>query len=258
MHDFYDAFYAAVPHSRAHHDFCTAVFGLDLCQHGFADMAQLALLLDVTGLNAMHCALDLGCGNGMITEWLADQSGAHITGLDFIPVAIRQAEERTAAKSARLNFVVGDINRLALPHRAFDVIISIDSLYFSDDYNATIHALDAALRPGGRLAILYSHGREPWVPKEEFPAASLAPDGTPLAAALRANGLTFQTWDLTTQEYALARRREEVLAACKAQFEAEGTTFIYDNRMGDARGIRQAIEEGLHVRYLYHATKGDI
>ncbi|MEZ4612266.1 MAG: hypothetical protein R2838_18805 [Caldilineaceae bacterium] len=42
--------------SRAHHDFCTAVFGLDLCQHGFADVAQLALLLDVAGLNATHCA----------------------------------------------------------------------------------------------------------------------------------------------------------------------------------------------------------
>ena len=257
MRDFYDAFYAVVDHSHTHHAFCEAVFGLDLCQHGFADMAQLALLLDVTGLNATHHALDLGCGNGMITEWLADQSGAQITGLDFIPAAIRQAQQRTATKSARLRFVVGDINHLTLRPLAFDVIISIDSLYFSDDDNATIHALNAALCPGGRMAILYSYGREPWVPREEFPVDTLAPDKTTVATALKANGLTFQTWDLTAQDYALAQRRKEVLATCKAQFEAEGTTFIYDNRMGDARGICQAIEEGLHVRYLYHVTKGD-
>lgn len=37
------------------------------------------------------------------------------------------------------------------------------------------------------------------------------------------------------------------------QFEAEGTPFIYENRMGDTEGVRRAIEEGLHRRYLYHA-----
>jgi hypothetical protein len=28
--------------------------------------------------------------------------------------------------------------------------------------------------------------------------------------------------------------------------------FIYENRMGDAQGISQFIEEGMHARYLYH------
>jgi hypothetical protein len=28
--------------------------------------------------------------------------------------------------------------------------------------------------------------------------------------------------------------------------------FIYDNRLGDAEGIRQAIEDGLQARYFYH------
>ncbi len=50
MKDFYTAFYAATEHSQAHHVFCERVFGMDLCQHGFADMAQLELLLQVTRL----------------------------------------------------------------------------------------------------------------------------------------------------------------------------------------------------------------
>jgi len=252
MKDFYNAYYSAVEHSQAHHEFCERVFGKDLCQHGFANLEQLELLLQVTQLGSGHRVLDLGCGNGMITEYLSDISGAHITGLDYIPQAISLASKRTANKSARLAFMVGDINQLELPRRAFDVILSIDSIYFSEDYTATLRELKAALRPGGQMGLFYSYGREPWVPRDEFPKEKLPSDKTPLAEALRANDLTFRTWDLTLQDYDLARRRKEVLVELKPQFEIEGIVFIYENRLGDAEGVSQAIEDGMHARYLYH------
>ncbi len=188
----------------------------------------------------------------MIAEYLSDRTGAHITGLDYIPDAIRQAQQRTAAKADRLAFFVGDINRLDLPAGSYDVIVSIDTLYFSEDYAATLRELKTALRPGGQMAILFSHGREPWAPKEQFSQETTLPDRTPLAIALKENGLAYRTWDLTRQDYELAQRRKQVLAELKPQFEAEGALFIYENRMGDANGISQAIEDGLHARYLYH------
>jgi cyclopropane fatty-acyl-phospholipid synthase-like methyltransferase len=249
---FYTAFYSAVERSPAHHAFCEQVFGLDLCQHGFADLEQLRLLMEVTRLGPGHRALDLGCGSGTIAEYLSDRTGAHITGLDFIPEAVRQARQRTAAKSDRLAFAVGDINQLELASNVFDVILSIDSIYFSQDYTDTIRKLKAALRPGGQMAILYSYGREPWVAEEEFPREKLPAGRTPLADALAANDLSFQARDLTRQDHELAQRRKAVLAALKPQFEAEGSMFIYENRMGDAEGISQAIAAGLHARYLYH------
>ncbi len=252
MKDFYERFYAAVGHSQAHHAFCERVFGKDLDQHGFADIGQLQLIMQVTHMGPSDRIFDLGCGTGLIAEYISDCTGSHVTGLDYAPEAIRRAQERTAAKSNRLAFMVGDINRLELPDQAFDVILSIDSIYFSEDYGATIRALKKALRPGGQMAILYSHGREPWVPKEDFPKETLPAGKTPLAEALRANALAFQTWDLTHQDHVLAQLRKEVLAALKPQFEAEGTLFIYENRMGDAQGVSQAIEDGLHARLLYH------
>lgn len=251
MHEFYSSYYAAVEHSAAHHVFCERVFDIDLCQHGFADRAQLDLLLDVTELHEGQHALDLGCGNGRITEYLSDRSGARITGLDYIPHAIHSAQQRTAAKADRLAFMTGDINALDLPPGDFDLVISIDTMYFSTDYAATIGALKASLRPGGRMAFLFSHGWEPWVPKETFPKDTLPPECTPLAVSLAANGLTFRARDLTQADYALAVRRKAVLADLKAQFEVEGLGFIYENRAGDAGGIMQAIEAGLHARYLY-------
>lgn len=250
--DFYTAYYTAVEHSRAHHLFCERVYGHDLSQHGFADKAQLDLLLQVTRLSVGQRALDIGCGNGLIAEYMSDASGAHVTGLDYIASAIEFARQRTAAKAERLNFVVGDINALLLPAHAFDVAFSIDTIYFSNDYAATVAALVQSLRPHGQLVFLYSYGREPWVPADAFPVAALAPDATPLAKALQANGLAFRTWDLTQDDLRLAKCRQHVLTELKPLFEAEGNAFICDNRMGDANGVRQAIEQGLHKRYLYH------
>jgi ubiquinone/menaquinone biosynthesis C-methylase UbiE len=255
MQDFYTSFYSAASRSPAHHAFCERVFGKDLCQHGFADMQQLDLLLQVTGLGAGQQALDLGCGNGMISEYLSDHSGAHITGLDFIPIAISQAVERTKSKTDRLAFVVGDINQLELLPHSFDVIFSIDTIYFSQDYTATIRALKEALAPAGQMGILYSYGREPWVPVDEFPKENLPPDRTPLAEALKENQLSFSATDLTPQDYALALRRKAILPELKRQFDEEGIQFIYDNRLGDARGVAEAIEQGLHARYLYQVQQ---
>jgi len=37
----------------------------------------------VLQLDASHHGLDLGCGNGLIAEYVSDRTGAHITGLDY-------------------------------------------------------------------------------------------------------------------------------------------------------------------------------
>ena len=150
MKEFYSAFYPAIEYSQTHRIFCERVFGKDLGQHGFTNLEQLELLMQVTQLGPTQRALDLGCGNGLIAEYLSDSTGAHITGLDYIPQAINQAQQRTAAKSDRLAFRVGDINQLEFSKSVFDVVISIDTIYFSEDYAATLQALKAAATGDGQ------------------------------------------------------------------------------------------------------------
>lgn len=251
MRDFYERFYTLAPTSPAHSEFCQRVFGADLCQHGFVDMAQLNRLIDLADIRGGQHVLDIGCGVGMIAEYISDVTGAYVTGLDYIPVAIETARQRTASKSNRLQFMVGDINTLHLVPHSFNFIFSLDSIYFSNDYPCTIRQLAEALKSDGRLAFYYGHGREPWVPIEEFDAATLAPDCTPLAQALIANGIPFETIEFTEADYRLAKRRQAVLTELRPMFEAEGTLFIYENRMGDAMGMADAMERGLHRRYLY-------
>ncbi len=47
MREFYEKFFAAVRTGGADAEFCERVYGRDLCQHGFADMAQLDALMVV-------------------------------------------------------------------------------------------------------------------------------------------------------------------------------------------------------------------
>jgi len=252
MRNFYEKFYHTIAQSPAHAAFCERSFGKNLGQHGFADMAQLDALIHLTGLRSGLHALDLGCGNGMIAEYLADNTDAYFTGLDYIPEAICQAQARTAAKRDRLDFIVGDINALDLPAQAFDVIISIDTMYFSNDYPATIGQLLQALRPCGQLAIFFAYGWGPWMAVEDFAPATLAPDKTPLGVALQAHGLSFTVQDFTEADYRLAQLRKQILTELQPQFAAEDLSFVYENRMGDANGISRAVEMKLHRRYLYH------
>ena len=102
MKDFYTAFYAAVEYSPAHALFCERVFGRNLSQHRFADLRQLELLLQAVPIISDQKVLELGCGNGLVSEYLSDRTGAHVTGLDYIPGAVDQARRRTAVKSNRL------------------------------------------------------------------------------------------------------------------------------------------------------------
>ena len=56
-------------------------------------------------------ALDLGCGSGIWAVELAKR-GWDVTGVDFVPKAIRRARERAAAAEVDVRLVEGDVTRL--------------------------------------------------------------------------------------------------------------------------------------------------
>ena len=52
MFDFYTRFYDAVVGSAANAEYCARVYGRNLCQHGFADLAHLDHLIRASGMGA--------------------------------------------------------------------------------------------------------------------------------------------------------------------------------------------------------------
>ena len=56
-------------------------------------------------------ALDIGCGTGTTTVYMASK-GWQVTGVDFVPRAIRAAGAKAAAARLPVAFLVGDVTRL--------------------------------------------------------------------------------------------------------------------------------------------------
>ena len=226
----YEQYYALAPVSHAYQQFCEQVYGHFLCQTNFSDMEQVAKLIEVLQLAPGQQALDIGCGIGLITEYLSDQTGASFTGIDYSPTAIRQATQRTAAKCNRLTFRELNMDSLDFPDCSFDAIVSIDTLYMPNDLDATLKRLMGMLKPSGKLAVYWLQML--W--DARMSCDTLLASNTPIAQALQHNGLAFQVWDFSAQTHRQMQHKPEVGTRLKDAFEAEGNQVLYDYVMAES------------------------
>ncbi len=246
----YQDFYTATASSPTHAIYCERLFGKNLCQDGFMEMGHLDHLISLLHLKPESQVLDLGCGNGRIAEYISDETGAHVWGMDYIPEAIRQAQERTAAKVDRLHFKVGNLDCIEYPANSFDALISVDTLYMPMDLTDTVRQMKNLLKAGGQMAIFYSHAL--W--GEDIQLETLEADKTPIGVALRNNQLAFQTYDYTQAAYDHAKRKKQIAEELRTAFEAEGNSFLTEVQLGESGGTMYAYEAGHYARYLYHVT----
>ena len=242
----YNNFFASAEDSRAHAVFCEQVYGKNLCQHGLADLFQLGKLREMLSLSPADRVLDLGCGNGRITEYLHDLTGAFYEGVDLSDEAIRQARERTREKRRRLAFGVGNMNQLDFPPRSFSAVISIDTLYYVNSLEETLKQAVGVLKPNGQMGIFFTQ----WINSPED-RASLLPENTGLATLLKKYDLKFTTLDLTRHEAEHWRKKVVALERLRAEFEREGNLGLYGYRHSEAARYANW-DSGRRSRYLYH------
>jgi SAM-dependent methyltransferase len=237
--------------SPTHSTLCRRLYGADLCQFNMMDMSQLKRLLEVLHLGYCNSALDLGCGLGRIAEYISDQTGAHVIGVDIAAKAVARALERTEAKRSRLDFKIGDLDQLDLALGGVDTIISVDSLYFSDDLNATVSRMKELLKPDGQMGIFYSQVL--WNP--EWSREILKPKCTKLARALTGAGLSFVTWEYTQDEWRFWRLQKEVAEILRDGFEKEGNQDVCMSRVKESEMMLEKFESDGVRRYLYHVGR---
>jgi SAM-dependent methyltransferase len=104
-----------------------------------------------TDLDA-HRILDLGCGTGMLTRELAAVEGRYVIGVDPAPAMLAVA--RRPPDAEQVQWVEGDAGAIGTPEADLVVMTGNVAQVFLDDaeWAATLHAIHAALRPGGHLA----------------------------------------------------------------------------------------------------------
>ncbi len=107
-------------------------------------VAQLAgALVDILQPQAGERILDLGCGDGFLTQQIAE-SGATLVGVDSSPQMIAAALERGV--DARC----GSGEALSF-EQEFDAVFSNAALHWMADQDAMLAGVHRALKPGGRF-----------------------------------------------------------------------------------------------------------
>jgi len=96
--------------------------------------------------------LDLGCGDGQLTERIA-AAGATVTGIDASPKMVAAARARGVAVEE------GSAELLPFADRSFDAVFSNAVLHWVRDQDAMMSEVHRVLRPGGRfVAEMGGHG----------------------------------------------------------------------------------------------------
>jgi len=113
--------------------------------------------LDRARIAPGETVLDVGCGCGDTTLELARRVGpdGHVLGIDVSAgMVARAAEAARAAGLRNVGFENADAQTHGLPRGHFDVVYSRFGIMFFADAAAAFTNLRAALRPGGRLALV--------------------------------------------------------------------------------------------------------
>lgn len=106
-------------------------------------------------------ALDIGCGTGNHTIWLAEK-GLTVTGLDESPAMLEVAAAKTEGTDLAITWVLGDASVLPFEEKRFDLVIAIATMEFVEDRQRVLRDALRVLKLGGRLVLgLLTHD-SPW------------------------------------------------------------------------------------------------
>jgi SAM-dependent methyltransferase len=101
-------------------------------------------------------ALDLGCGQGRNSLWLASR-GFEVTALDLSSVAIEQAKAVAAELDLDASFESVDLTTWDPVGRVWDLVV-LTYLHLSHERRPVVHAAARrAVAPGGRLVVIAHH-----------------------------------------------------------------------------------------------------
>jgi SAM-dependent methyltransferase len=107
-----------------------------------------------TGLRPGVRVLDVGCGSGELTGWMADLVGpAEVVGVDVDLTVLSIARERWAAHPAAPRFVLADASHVPAALGRFDVVYARFLLSHQTDPLAILRDLRELCRPGGVVAV---------------------------------------------------------------------------------------------------------
>jgi ubiquinone/menaquinone biosynthesis C-methylase UbiE len=114
--------------------------------------------------------LDLACGDGVYSRWLAERldGGGSVLAVDLSAAYLELARYELPAGflADRVRFVRADLKHLPIPDDSFDLVWCAQSLYSLPDPVDALRRMAQAARPGGLVAVFendeFHHVLLPW------------------------------------------------------------------------------------------------
>lgn len=125
-----------------------------------AEAAMLALYCDRAELADGQDILELGCGWGSLTLWMAERyPAAHITAVSNSIGQRRYIEAQCRRRGlANIRVLTRDVNRLSLEASRFDRCVSVEMFEHLRNYDAMLGHIAEWLKPRGKLFVqIFAH-----------------------------------------------------------------------------------------------------
>lgn len=242
----FNTLFDRISQSATYARFCERVYGRDLSQFNALDEEQMQFLVSFISSVNPQSILDLGCGLGRISEFIAQNSDASVLGVDFADEIIARLSLRHC-QQRNLNFRVGDLNALSGDLGRFDLIIAIDTFCFATKPDQLISGLlRNHLASNGRLIVFHSYRN-----KAEGATAPLGPAECNVGRALSESGFTYDVCDFTENEKQLWQKCLVVANELRASFEEEDQHSTCEERIWEAERNLNWFREGRYRRSMF-------
>jgi len=119
------------------------------------ELAQIQLtehLAQLANLQTGSTVLDIGCGFGGSSLYLAQKYKARATGITISPVQVEMARKAAAAAQVDAQFLLMDAEALDFP-LPFDLLWSVESISHYQDHRSFFANAARFLKPGGIFAL---------------------------------------------------------------------------------------------------------
>jgi trans-aconitate 2-methyltransferase len=122
----------------------------DYSLHSSAQKILGTELIEKLNLKGNEAVLDIGCGDGKLTEMIAERvPDGHALGIDSSLDMINYAKEKYL-KTHNLKFMQVDAQKMLFDD-TFDIVFSNAALHWVRDHKALLTGVMKGLKPGGRI-----------------------------------------------------------------------------------------------------------
>lgn len=128
-------------------------------EHGGPAREQWQRVEDIfgeLGVTAGSHVADIGAGGGFFTTRLAGVAGpeGRVYAVEVNPVSLRELKDRLGTTVTNVEFIRGDEDNPHLPAGRLDAALIVNAYHEFAEYRAMLDRILAALKPGGRLALV--------------------------------------------------------------------------------------------------------